>query len=277
MPIADPNKIWPKLENDGPDEVRKKLAMGVYAGYKIPVIKEWLRRKENEQSDSILIQPEKRANDKKDDLTPQKMKSANRELENTSKKKEEQNITKSRVLGALITKFFFRAWKDPVLSKIIAVGLLSLIGILVGLYKTGNESNNQKKPPETTVQKKLSAATNSSLASSGSLPYLENLPILDKTIYLKYSYNDLLIGGKNIGKLKVAARTHDGRDAKPFYESYPKAVTLDIHEKPYVEFEYADKYYSVEITGEMHSYKYTLSVIPDQTQLSMDLIPVIIK
>lgn len=48
MPIPDPDKIWPKLDELGTDEVRKKLAMGVYAKYKVPVIEEWLRRKEKE-------------------------------------------------------------------------------------------------------------------------------------------------------------------------------------------------------------------------------------
>ena len=48
MPIPDPDELWPKLEKAGVDEVRKRLAMGVYAHYKIPVIEEWLRRKEVE-------------------------------------------------------------------------------------------------------------------------------------------------------------------------------------------------------------------------------------
>jgi len=50
MAIADPKKLWPKLEKDGVEEVRIKLAMGVYANYKIPLIREWLLSKENEQN-----------------------------------------------------------------------------------------------------------------------------------------------------------------------------------------------------------------------------------
>lgn len=46
MPIPDPDKIWPKLEMLGVEEVRKRLSMGVYAKYKIPVIEEWLCRQE---------------------------------------------------------------------------------------------------------------------------------------------------------------------------------------------------------------------------------------
>lgn len=48
MPIPDPDKIWLKLEQLGIDKVRKRLSMGVYAKFKIPVIEEWLRRKEIE-------------------------------------------------------------------------------------------------------------------------------------------------------------------------------------------------------------------------------------
>lgn len=46
MAIADPDKIWPELEATGVEEVHKKLAMKLYAEYKIPVIEEWLRRKD---------------------------------------------------------------------------------------------------------------------------------------------------------------------------------------------------------------------------------------
>lgn len=50
MPIPNPNDILPKLEELGVDEVRKRLAMGVYAEYKRKLIEEWIRRKEQEAS-----------------------------------------------------------------------------------------------------------------------------------------------------------------------------------------------------------------------------------
>ncbi len=47
--MPDPDKIWRKLERDDDvDEVRKKLAMGVYGNQKITVVEEWLRRKDEE-------------------------------------------------------------------------------------------------------------------------------------------------------------------------------------------------------------------------------------
>ena len=47
MAIADPDKLYPKLEKDGVALVRQKLAMGVYAKYKIALIRGWLVSKEN--------------------------------------------------------------------------------------------------------------------------------------------------------------------------------------------------------------------------------------
>lgn len=51
MTIPNPDIIWPKLEELGVNEVRKRLAMGVYASHKVPVIEEWLRRKEDPAED----------------------------------------------------------------------------------------------------------------------------------------------------------------------------------------------------------------------------------
>ncbi len=66
MAIADPKKLWPKLEKDGVDEVRKKLAMGVYANYKVPLIREWLVTKEKQQDQTVnkQLDDEKSINNK---------------------------------------------------------------------------------------------------------------------------------------------------------------------------------------------------------------------
>jgi len=47
MPIPDKDKLWAKLEETGESEVRIKLASGVYGKWKVPLIMEWLRRKED--------------------------------------------------------------------------------------------------------------------------------------------------------------------------------------------------------------------------------------
>ena len=70
MPIPDPDKIWPKLEQLGVDEIRKRLSMGVYAKYKIPVIKEWLRRKEKEEKNFVKITSSGVSRDAMGDVNP---------------------------------------------------------------------------------------------------------------------------------------------------------------------------------------------------------------
>ena len=46
------DELWPKLDATGEDEVRKKLAMGAYGPPKIPLVNEWLARKESQRQDS---------------------------------------------------------------------------------------------------------------------------------------------------------------------------------------------------------------------------------
>ena len=43
MTVLNPKPIIARLEKDGPDVVRKKLAQGVYADFKVPLIKQWLK------------------------------------------------------------------------------------------------------------------------------------------------------------------------------------------------------------------------------------------
>lgn len=45
------DELWPKLEADGEAEVRKKLAERAYGPYKIPLVQEWLARKERQRGD----------------------------------------------------------------------------------------------------------------------------------------------------------------------------------------------------------------------------------
>jgi len=50
MPIPDVDKLWAKLDETGESEVRIKLAQGVYHKSKVPLIEEWLRRREDRGS-----------------------------------------------------------------------------------------------------------------------------------------------------------------------------------------------------------------------------------
>lgn len=49
MTIHEPNELWPKLDKLGVDQVRQKIAMGVFSKSKIPLIEEWLRIKSEEK------------------------------------------------------------------------------------------------------------------------------------------------------------------------------------------------------------------------------------
>ena len=64
MPIPDRDKLWAELEATGESDVRIKLASGVYGSWKVPLIKEWLRRKE-ERSSKVNIYEEARGFERK--------------------------------------------------------------------------------------------------------------------------------------------------------------------------------------------------------------------
>lgn len=78
------------------------------------------------------------------------------------------------------------------------------------------------------------------------LPYLENVPIIDKGIFIKYYYNDLVFGGANINSVSICARTSKGEKLDINGSNYE--LSMDITEEPYVEFEYKGITYSIEIS-----------------------------
>lgn len=47
MATTTPTKLWPELEQLGEDQVRQKLAQGCYRSENIPLVQEWLNRKES--------------------------------------------------------------------------------------------------------------------------------------------------------------------------------------------------------------------------------------
>lgn len=46
------NELWPKRDATGEDGARKKLAMGACSPQKVPLVKEWLSRKNQERLDA---------------------------------------------------------------------------------------------------------------------------------------------------------------------------------------------------------------------------------
>lgn len=84
----------------------------------------------------------------------------------------------------------------------------------------------------------------------GEVPYLKKLPILDKNLFIEQHYNQLVFGGVNFELLKFAARTDEGVKAK-IIEISNSQLKLPIYDMPYFEFEYKEKFYILEITGEV--------------------------
>ena len=69
MSIPDPDKLWAKLDKVGVDEVRKKLAMGVFGKPKIALVNEWLRKNDTNGSASKKYQLEQDKDTPVDKLT----------------------------------------------------------------------------------------------------------------------------------------------------------------------------------------------------------------
>lgn len=46
------DELWPKLEAVGEDQVRRRLAQGAYGEQKIPLVNEWLARKDRQRNDA---------------------------------------------------------------------------------------------------------------------------------------------------------------------------------------------------------------------------------
>lgn len=88
------------------------------------------------------------------------------------------------------------------------------------------------------------------------LPYLDNVPIIDKGLFLKYYYNDFVLGGINLDTISIGARATNGEGLQLVKSE--GQVHMDITQEPYVEFEYKGIYYSIEITGKHYSFSCVL-------------------
>ena len=83
------------------------------------------------------------------------------------------------------------------------------------------------------------------------LPYLEAVPNLDKGLFIKYYFNDLIFGGANIDIVRINTRTKSGEYSK--IKSSNNEIIFDITAEPYIEIEYKKKFYSFEIVGRHYS------------------------
>lgn len=118
-----------------------------------------------------------------------------------------------------------------------------------------NKSDNITLPIKDSLSKSLNLET--ILLDSVKLPYLENLTILDKGLYMRYDYNDLDIGGVNIDTISINARARNGSGLNISKSS--DVLEINILKEPYIEFEYKGQFYSIETTGQHYSFYCTLT------------------
>ena len=110
-----------------------------------------------------------------------------------------------------------KIWHDSVWSKVIAglivAAILAFIGYTknwIGLKPIDTSKKSNISTNYTDNVKPTAIPNESTILTTGELPYLENLPILDHTLFLRYNYNNFVFGGKNLKKIVIAARSKEG-------------------------------------------------------------------
>ena len=167
--------------------------------------------------------------------------------------------------------FLKKILHDPVWSKVIG-GL-----ILAGLLAFGTLMHFKWEwPAQKLVSKqedsiKPDIYVNDKIISEEELPKWQNVPLLDKTIYIKYEYYSFIFGGKNLKKIRIAARKGNGEIIRAHINRDKNEIIYNIDDKPYIEFEYKGSAYSIEVRGGSNwsdPYKYILTL---KAYLTMDL------
>ena len=105
-----------------------------------------------------------------------------------------------------------------------------------------NPSNIEKKNI-TSVSKQV---ITSDTIGKGLTPYLKSEAILDKGLFFSHNHTELIFGGTNINQVKLNARKDTGEKIT-LHKNDSEDIILDIYEKPYLEFEYKNSFYKLEI------------------------------
>ncbi|WP_313376966.1 hypothetical protein [Chishuiella sp.] len=72
---------------------------------------------------------------------------------------------------------------------------------------------------------------------------------MDKGLFLQQNYTELVFGGANIDSVKISSRKKTGEKIE-IKKNNSNNLILDIFEKPYIEFSYKKRFYSLEIVSE---------------------------
>ena len=145
------------------------------------------------------------------------------------------------------------------------IALVSLaVAILVFLFGNniiGRFNNTESKTNIDTNQ--TTVINTDRIIDTINLPYLETVPILDKGLFIKYYFNELIFGGANIDTVKINTRTKTGEYLK--MNSSNNEITLDINTEPYIEIEYKKRFYSFEVFGKHYTFNCIVKEIKTPT------------
>ena len=98
---------------------------------------------------------------------------------------------------------------------------------------------------------------------NGVPPYLSKLPILDNSLYLMHDNNAFLLGGTNIHLIYYSAWKRIGGTAT--IREREDAIEFEMAEQPYIEFSYGGKFYSVEVSSRLYSYRMQFRELAEAT------------
>ncbi len=128
---------------------------------------------------------------------------------------------------------------------------VALIVMIFGNNLLEKHFKNDIDSPKSTLKSNV-AENSDSTFHDFEMPFLQNVPILDKGLFIKYYYNSLVLGGANINSIKLNARGKNGEALSISKDN--TGFDIDITLEPFVELEYKNIFYSIEITGAHHSF-----------------------
>lgn len=145
--------------------------------------------------------------------------------------------------------------------------IISLLGLVIAftVLLFGNNLASRFSDDSKSQKQLLKESNKDIVVKTFNLPYLENYPILDKGLYVKYYFNSLIVGGANIDGVKINTRGKNGNKLEINRETLDNNYEIDINEEPYIEIKYKKKFYSIEIIGKHYSFLCKINEIKNPT------------
>lgn len=197
----------------------------------------WFRKNEEE----FLIYLEKNGINLTDKMT-----------KNSTTVKNSKNVTINN--GIIKNKESDKKSKTTFVISVITVVIVILTFLFGNNIYLNYFSSNEKEVKEEVI-KKIEVKKNE-IIDVFELANSNEKTILDETIYLKYSYNNLIIGGINLDSIKINARTINGE--KLNLNQISNYIELDITEQPFIELKYKNELYSIKVLGKHYSFNVTI-------------------